>query len=187
MRKLDGILASVVLVGLLLAPGCTHSITDADLARTDFTSFNQRQSEGWREMARQAEFEPAATLIRRYLEVNEAALNPWQKSILRFHEAEMLACAGRTAEAIAILPQARLTPQPRGLEIDWNAMVDAVDAFLLRDRKALVAARDAIHARGDSPANRIEKARVDQLLAGFGQPYRRVWISATRTPDGLDT
>ncbi len=186
MRMLDGIAAAVVLGGLLLAAGCTHSITDADLAGTDFTSFDQRQSEGWREMARQAEFDPAATLIRRYLVVNEAGLSPWQKSILRFHEAEMLACAGRTAEALALLPDARIDPQPPGLEVDWNAMVDAVDAFLRKDRTALVAARDAIQARGDSPANRVEKARVDRLLAGFGRSYRDVWIAAARTPDGLD-
>lgn len=176
MTSLSRTLAFLVVGSLLLASGCVSSITDADLARTDFTSFNQRQSEGWRQMARQAEFEPAAALIGRYLKVNGTALNSWQKSILRFHEAEMLACAGRTTEAIALLPGARIDPQPPGLEIDWNAMVDAVDAFLRGDRKALEAARDAIHARGDSPANRVEKERVDRLVAEFGRPYRRVWI-----------
>ena len=165
-----------VVFALSLLAGCASPpASDADLADTSFRAFTQLQSFGWRGLAEKRRYDDAATLIHRYLELNLDDLEPWQVSVLQFHEAQMLACAGDTAGAMALLPGSRIIPQPEGLAIDWNAMVDAVEAFLEKDRDALIAAQAKIDLRGDAAANRIEKERVAQLLAAFGRPYRFAW------------
>jgi len=164
-----------VIIMSLLAGCASPPPTDADLASTSFRAFTQLQSLGWRGLAAQRRYDDAATLIHRYLDLQLDDLEPWQVSVLQFHEAQMLACAGDTAGAIALLPGSRIIPQPEGLAIDWNAMVDAVEAFLDKDRDALITAQSKIDLRGDSPANRIEKERVAQLVANFGRPYQFAW------------
>jgi hypothetical protein len=149
--------------------------SDADLADTSFRAFTQLQSFGWRGLAEQRRYDDAAALVRRYLKIHLDDLETWQVSVLQFHEAQMLACAGDTAGALALLPGSRIIPQPKELAIDWNAMVDAVEAFLEKDRDALIMAQSKIDLRGDSPANRIEKERVAQLVSNFGRKYQFAW------------
>ncbi len=167
--------AFLISLAVLVAGCAAPPPTDADLASTSFRAFTQLQSLGWRGLAAQRRYDDAARLIHRYLELNLDDLEPWQVSVLQFHEAQMLACGGDNAGAIALLPASRIIPQPEGLAIDWNAMVDAVEAFLEKDRDRLLAAQSKIDLRGDSPANRIEKERVAQLVANFGRPYQFAW------------
>ncbi len=165
-----------IVFALSILVGCASPpASDADLADTSFRAFTQLQSFGWRGLAEKRRYDDAATLVRRYLKIHLDDLETWQVSVLQFHEAQMLACAGDTAGALALLPGSRIIPQPKELAIDWNAMVDAVEAFLEKDRDALIAAQSKIDLRSDSPANRIEKERVAQLVSNFGRPYQLAW------------
>lgn len=161
---------AVILAGCAAPPP-----SDSELQSRSFRAFTQLDTLGWRGLAAKRDYAEAATLIHRYLALNLDALESWQVSVLQFHEAQMLACAGDTDGAVALLPASRIIPQPKGLAIDWNAMVDAVEAYLERDRNALLAAQAKIDLRGDSPANRIEKERVAQLVANYGRPYQFAW------------
>lgn len=169
-------LAGCLLVVVLAIAGCASVPSDAELEGRSFKAFSQLETLGWRGLAAKRRYAEAAETIHRYLEINLDRLEPWQAQILKFHEAQMLACAGRREAALEMLPAGRIIPQPRSMPVDWNAMVDATEAFLRNDRAALLAAQSRIDARGDSPANRVEKARVRQLVLEFGRPYRRAWM-----------
>lgn len=161
---------------VVFASGCAAPPpSDAELQSRSFRAFTQLDTLGWRGLAGKRDYADAAELIHRYLRINLDTLESWQVSVLQFHEAQMRACAGDTAGALALLPASRIIPQPKGLAIDWNAMVDAVEAYLEGDRNALIAAQSKIDLRGNSEANRIEKERVAQLVANFGRPYQFAW------------
>ncbi len=159
----------------LVMVSCAGSPDDRVLRETSFHDFSDVPTGGWRGAAGQERYQDAANLIERYLEIEQGTLDGWQISVLQFHRAQMLACSGRTDAALAILPAGRITPQPADLPIDWNAMVEAVEAFLRDDRPALLEARRLIDAGGDAKTDRIEKAMVASLVREFGRSYRRAY------------
>ena len=170
------VLASYLLGSCLLA-SCATPPDDAGLRATSFRAFAELHGKGWRGDAERGRYREAATLIERYLALNVGELDPWQVSVLQFHRAQMLACAGDDRAALALLPAARLVPQPKDLPVDWNAMVDAVEAFLRRDRPALVEAQKRINEHGDAEVDVIEQAKVDAMFREFGRSYRRAYLA----------
>ena len=169
--------SSVLVCTSLLLVACSTPPADSSLRDTSFQAFADLHGEGWRGDAERGRYGEAATLIERYLAANAGGLDPWQVSVLQFHRAEMLACAGNDQAALALLPAARLASEPKDLPVDWNAMVDAVEAFLRHDRPALVEAQKRINAHGDAKVDLIEQAKVDAMFREFGRSYRRAYLA----------
>jgi hypothetical protein len=109
-------------------PTCEYDRTR--LLALDQAKFDQDMTGGWRALARKPDCKlAAADLLRDYRQAhrNEA-------SILYWHEGQLRAVAGQSAEAIVLLERAR-----RRADEDfggWNPYVDATVAFLRKDRPA---------------------------------------------------
>ena len=117
------------------AAQCRHDRT-ALLALSQ-NAFDQDMNGGWRLLARDARCHGvAADLIRDY----RIARN-LQASILFWHEGQLRANMGATADAIVLFEQSRLQDNDR---IGWNYYVAATVAFLQKDRAALSQARESL-------------------------------------------
>ncbi|HEY0311971.1 MAG TPA: hypothetical protein VGC56_05695 [Allosphingosinicella sp.] len=117
----------------------------AQLLMLSQREFDQNLRGGWRELAARPGCEVfAADLIRDY-----RAAHGVSDGILFWHEGQLRAEGGQTAEAILLFERSR-----KGLDdaFGWNAYVDATIAFLRRDRRALLAAREAL-ARTPRPVD----------------------------------
>jgi len=186
---------------LALGPGIAHGEPDTNVCTVDRErllalnpqAFDQDMKGGWRKLAENPQCRAAAAdLIRDYRNRHE---NEWM--MLIWHEGQMRADVGQTAEAIALFEQCRT---PSSSSPGWNQYVDATIAFLRQDRKAFEAARAALsripeppgfHAK--DPAGRqiswpLNLAVVDGLGRCFGLPYREAYgncpiaAGAPRTP-----
>lgn len=109
------------------------------------SAFDQDLDGGWRALS----YRPgcklaAADLIRDYRESKGLTA-----SILYWHEGQLRASAGQTAQAIALFTKSRRDGNdPEG----WDHYVDATIAFLKKDKSALLAARERL-ARIPRPAD----------------------------------
>ncbi|MEE3625924.1 hypothetical protein UCD39_18365 [Nitrospirillum sp. BR 11752] len=152
----------------------------AALLALDGQAFDQDLNGGWRHIA----YKPgcmtaAADLLRDY-----RAAHPQEPArILYWHEGQLRAMTGDTAAALPLLDQSR-DPRATSRAQAWNAYVDATMAFLRRDQRSLLAARDRLShvpppppepdARGTSmkvvkwPMN---MGIVNSLVACFTKPY----------------
>lgn len=146
--------ATITLVGLLLG-GLPALADDAATARApdpcaydraammalDQDAFDQDLDGGWRVIANREGCEiAAADLIRDYREKHGL-----KDHVVTWHEGQMRALAGQTERAIELFEESR-----RPADVDdwfgWNYYVDATIAFLVKDKPALLEARDALAA-----------------------------------------
>lgn len=140
-------------------------------------AFDQDHQGGWRPLSERPGCEgPAADLIRDYRTFMLDRI-----PILYWHEGQLRANVGQTAEAIGLMERTR---RPEGDERApwWNAYVDATLAFLRSDRAALLAARERLAAL-PRPADAGGRswppnlAVVDRLVRCFGRPYREAYFA----------
>ena len=108
---------------------------------------------GWRAIGGKKGCENAAgEVIKAYI-LYSSPSTPQNLNVLRWHAGQMKAFAGKYDEAIALFRGAHKSERK---DPEWNLYVDASIAFLNHDRKALVAARDALAAKTVS-----EKEKAD--------------------------
>lgn len=120
------------------AAGCTYD--RAAMLALDGDAFDQDLQGGWRTIAnRPGCAVAAADLLRDYRQAHVIT-----GGIVVWHEGQMRAEAGQTAQAIALFEKS-YTPAAEDLA-GWNPYVDATIAFLKRDRTGLDAARARIAA-----------------------------------------
>lgn len=127
------------------APDCGYDL--AAMLALDRQAFDQDMNGGWRALGMKDGCEIAtAELIRAWRHEKRD-----HASILYWHEGQMRALGGQTAEAIALF---RLTYKPaeEDAEFGWNHYVSGTIAFLERDREALAAATRSLKVIPE-PAN----------------------------------
>ena len=146
-------IAALVLALLIAVPGITIS-DEADYPSTgkcefdreallalDFNAFDQDFDGGWRQIAKDKDCSlVAADLIREYIDRHE----PEQKIIV-FHEGQMRAKGGQTDRAIELISSTR-EPEGQNSYFGWNYYIDATIAFLAKDKRRLIEAKDALAA-----------------------------------------
>ena len=153
-------------------PALLKQHLDTDLALA-YDTFDQDDHQGWRPLGDAGCESEAATLIGAY-----AAKQAHPHPVLAWHRAQMLAKAGRTAEAIAA---ARGTLRPARSDsdddgFDWNDYANATIAFLQGDKAALQESRERLAAAVRKSEFNLPNLRsADRLLRCFGQPYRRAY------------
>jgi hypothetical protein len=143
-----------------------HLASDLSLS---FEQFDQDDTRGWRALSAAGCDAQAVRLVDDY-----SARQSHPHPVIAWHRAQLLAKAGRTAEAIQATRQ---THRPAGSDaatgFDWNDYADATIAFLQDDRQALQSARDRLAAASSGAAiNATNLRAVDRLLRCFGQPYK---------------
>jgi len=129
-------LALLLIVAQAPAPDCRHD--RATMLALPLDRFDQDMAGGWRALSARGCDAQAADLIRDWRAANP--VDPQRAGMLAWHEGQLRANAGQTAEAIALFERARKTPQ-EDAGFGWNLYVDGSVAFLRRDRAALDAAR----------------------------------------------
>ena len=176
MRRLPRLAATLAALAVTTAHAADcgalykqHLDTDMALA---YEAFDQDDHQGWRPLGDAGCEAEAAALIGAY-----AARQAHPHPVLAWHRAQMLAKAGRTADAIAA---ARTTLRPPHGDddsgFDWNDYANATIAFLQGDKAGLQASRDALAAAAaKSEFNQPNLRSADRLLRCFGQPYKTAY------------
>ena len=169
--RLSRLLAALVLAlaGTAQAADCgallrQHLASDMALS---LDAFDQDDHQGWRPLGDAGCEAEAAALTEAY-----AGKQAHPPQVLAWHRAQMLAKAGRTADAIAA---ARLTLRTDADDsgFDWNDYANATIAFLQGDKAALQDSRDRLAAAvAKSEFNQPNLRSTDRLLRCFGQPYK---------------
>lgn len=132
-----------------------------------FDAFDQDDHQGWRPLGDAGCEAEAATLIAAW-----AGKQAHPAPVVTWHRAQMLAKAGRTADAIAAARQT-LRGGDDDSGFDWDDYANATIAFLQGDKPALQASRDRLElAVGKSAFNQPNLRSTDRLLRCFGQPYK---------------
>jgi len=179
------LLISALLAVLGATPGAAHAADcptllaqhrASDLALS-LEQFDQDEQQGWRSLGGAGCESQAADLIAAY-----AALHP--HPILTWHQAQMLAKAGRTAEAIEA---AGRTLRPAGSDdasgFDWNDYATATIQFLQGDKAALLTSRERLaQAAQQHDVNMPNLRAVDRLVRCFGQPYKAAYACKPAAP-----
>jgi hypothetical protein len=154
--------------------GCTtpergHRATVLSLP---YSEFDQAYGDGWRSVFERGEGLAAVELIEDYLK-QHTELTFGQRKFLHLHAAQVLALEGRTNRAVRHLDEAASHQKSPELWQDWDDFIAATKAFLMHDRKSLLAARNRL-AAGNAP--RLKMA--DRLIEKFGRSYADViwWI-----------
>lgn len=134
--------------------------------------FDQSPDEGWRVLGDRSCHGEAADLIQKYRTVH-----PDAHPIVRWHQAQMEAFAGRTASAVAnALATLREPGEDAQSPFRWNPYVLGTVAFLQQDLKALAAQREELaRAATADPMNRPNARVLDRLSACFGKPYQEAY------------
>jgi len=160
-------------------------------------AFDQDMGGGWRALdARPGCQQAAADLLAAYRAQPKAS----GIMLLVWHEAQIRADLGQTAQAVALMQQSyKPAAQDRA---GWNLYVDGSIAFLQQDRTALQQARDAlalITPPADMPVvdgmlilnDNGNEQRIpwppnlnvlDGLMHCFDKPYREAYGMACRAP-----
>jgi hypothetical protein len=162
-------LLAIALAGHAHAVDCAallHKHLASDLA-LPFDAFDQDDHQGWRPLGDAGCEAEAATLIEAWADKQARA-----PQVLAWHRAQMLAKAGKTADAIAVARQT-LRSGDDDSGFDWNDYANATIAFLQGDKPALQASRDRLAvAVAKSEFNQPNLRSADRLLRCFGQPYK---------------
>jgi hypothetical protein len=168
-----------------IAAGPCHYDRAAMLA-LDQAAFDQDMTGGWRKLEQDGCEAEAADLIRDWRIAHKA-----QDTILFWHEGQLRADIGQTAQAIALFRQS-YKPAAKD-RIGWNHYVDGTIAFLDRDRAAFDAARARLAALPqpagftfngpDGKPLPIRWPLNMNVFEGFdrcwGQPYKAAYTCAT--------
>ena len=171
------------------SPPCLHD--KAAMLALDERAFDQNMTGGWRALSNVGCEAAAADAIRDW-----RAAHPQSSStfLLNWHEGQMRANAGQTAEAIALFETSRKSIE-QDAGFGWNLYVDGTIAFLKRDAAAFEAARAKLAALPRpakfNPIGPDGKPLVIRwplnlnVLEGFqrcwGQPYKQAY-SVCATP-----
>ena len=160
-------------------------------------AFDQDMEGGWRALDNRGCSREAAELIAAY---RQTPANVGQ-NLLAWHEAQIRAELGQTAEAVALMRQSYRPAENN--KAGWNLYVDGSIAFLQGDRPALQQARDALAVLPPPEGITVVEGHfmlkdgerehriawppnlnvLDGLLRCFGQPYGEAYGSqACRTP-----
>jgi hypothetical protein len=153
-------------------------------------AFDQDIHGGWRTIAdKDGCLGVAADLIQEFRETHEPTNRIF---VLFWHEGQLRAELGQTAQALALFKQA-YRPQGDNWKIaPWNYYADATIAYLERDRKALQAAHDRLYTlqKPDGWANYVTRYKemvgtvpewpehanaVNSLIKCFEKPYSEVF------------
>jgi hypothetical protein len=160
--------------------------------------FDQDQAGGWRPLgARPGCAAAAADLLEAYRKAHWGTLSPLQLHTNYWHEGQQRAFAGQPERAIPLLMEG--VPPSAHDVADNHDYALATIAFLLHDRRGLVAARQRL-ARTPAPADWTRdraamKAQlgyapawppnldiVDGLVSCFGRPYREAYGRSCGSP-----
>ncbi len=146
-----------------------HLASDMQLA---FEHFDQDEHQGWRALSAAGCDLQAVTLIEQY-----SATQPHPHPVMAWHRAQILAKAGRTADAIAATKQTLRPPgSDRDSGFDWNDYANATIAFLQGDRPALELNRERLAAAAKvARINEVNLRAVDRLARCFGQAYKAAY------------
>jgi len=170
-------------------PDCSYDL-DAMLA-LDRNAFDQDiPSGGWRGLSNDGCYEEAAELIRTWRHEKRD-----HASILYWHEGQMRAYAGQTAEAVALFRRTYTAPEDDG-DFGWNHYVSGTVAFLSNDREALAAAIERLSKIPEPSGNLFTRADGTvinmswppnmNVLKGFeacwGKPYKDAYGSGCTKP-----
>jgi hypothetical protein len=133
---------------------------------------------GWRAVAAKAGCEiAAADLIRDYRERHSS-----NETIIYWHEGQMRAMANDYTAAIALFEKSR-NPETQD-RAGWNRYVDALIAFLKRDKPALMRARDAL-STVKPPPELLLRDGVFEIPNNSGHPFKMRWPPNIDAVDGL--
>lgn len=117
---------------------CAHDRTR--LLALDEDQFDQNMSGGWRELSyKQGCALVAADLLHDYREAHHVT-----SGLLFWHEAQVRASAGQSAEAISLMQRAYKPAEED--KAGWNPYVEATIAFLRRDKAAFEQAKSKLNA-----------------------------------------
>ena len=129
-----------MILASLAASACV--VPPAEIARQLALPYEQfdtgEQPQAWRQLNGEGCTDEVVRLLTKYADANAAKLSTEQKSEIAFHQGQALAFAGRNAEALPHLEQARSF----GGSDEWTIYIAANIAFLKRDAAALRNARD---------------------------------------------
>ena len=110
------------------------------------TEFDQNPNGGWRTLAQNEScLVVVANLIKDYRTINSN-----ESSTLYWHEGQVRAMAGQSNKAVALFKLARVKEDSD--LIGWNHYVSATIAFIQKDKKALIDAREHL-VQIEQPSN----------------------------------
>jgi hypothetical protein len=154
--------------------GCAASERSyrATVLSLPYGEFDQAYGDGWRSVFERGEGLAAVELIEDYLK-RHPELTVGQRKFLHLHAAQVLALEGRNDRAVRHLDEAASHQKSPELWPDWDDFITATKAFLIHDRKSLLAARERLAA-----ANAPRLKMADRLIDKFGHSYADViwWI-----------
>lgn len=141
-------------------PDCSYDL-EAMLA-LDRQAFDQDMDGGWRELANKDGCEIAtAELIRAWRHKKRD-----HEGILYWHEGQMRAYGGQTAEAVALFQLTYKAPE-FDTDFGWNHYVSGTIAFLMGDREHL---RQSIEGLKKVPQPTVTMTRPDGTPANIKWP-----------------
>jgi hypothetical protein len=167
-----------VLLGIVILSGCaSRSVSESDraLLTLPYWQFDQTPA-GWRSFADRKQFHEAAMLIEAYLP-RHPELKPNERAMLHFHAAQLFAFGDEVAPALRHLRHANVPDGSLGFPSRWNDYVAATEAFLKRDRAALLAARERMARGSSTEQDRTYLGTVDWLIPRFGESYGTAYLS----------
>ena len=138
------------------------------------SDFDQNPRSGWRLYASNRCYSDAAALIAGYIAHRNPGLGAL--SLLRFHQFQMLAYAGDTCGALAVLEEVERIDAARNADAGWRLYVAGTRAFLENRREELEAHAAALIAFADRRGPTERAARLNAnvlqgLVRCFGRPY----------------
>ena len=168
------------------APDCSYDLET--MLELDRQAFDQDMKGGWRPLAMKDGCEiAAAELIREWRHEKRE-----HEGILYWHEAQMRAFAGQSAEAVALF---QLTYKPPEFDEDfgWNHYVSGSIAFLLRDRdhlrrsieglKSIPAPSEASVTRPDGTVVQLSWPPNLDVLEAFERCWEKSYSEAYATAE----
>jgi len=168
----------LVLLMAALAPA-TIALTDACVvtpadyvanAKLSFDDFDQKGTlpNSARKLGERGCWKQAAEATADYL-IHGPLPSPRQQRVLLFHMGQALALSGEERRAADFIAATR-SPLSEVRELNWNDYVIGTWAFLVKDRPALIKARDDVLATpGDG--NRINGNLLAAMERCFEKPY----------------
>jgi hypothetical protein len=159
-----------MIAALLVAASTACALPQGEVAAQlalDYDAFERREGPaGWRVLNASGCTDAAVSLLSAYASANDSRLTDGQRNELAFHAGQVLALAGREAQAIAHFERATAG----ATTAEWRLYVEATLAFLRRDKDALAAARAAYAA---SAPGSIRLRFIDGLVACPAEAYAK--------------
>jgi hypothetical protein len=166
----------------ILATGCAQFPPGGDsLLRLSATEFNAVGT-NWRALEARGEYLSAARLLEAYIERRAAAFSEDEIVLLHFHAAQEFAFAGEYARTLSHLPKSRYSIEPMSV-LRWNDYIAATEAFLKRDRVALLRARERIAGAPTWNGEILTLNVVDSLIEHFDESYLTAYTKAPKPPN----